>query len=149
MVLRRSNISPQWLKRYLFSKSFDTKYSQNVTLTVQQTLFWAFDIWNGEKCSISDTRTSLGATNMTFWPDIVSIVLENWCLLKLCGLIFDLFRLIKRSQYYCWYQISKNFHHFMFERLKHICGTIKVTFLYLFASEMVFFWVSVEQYLIL
>ena len=118
MVPRRSNISPQWLKRHQFSKSFDTKYGQNVTLAVPQTWFWAFNIENGEKCSISDTRTSLGATNMTFWPDFVSIVLENWCLLKLCGLIFDIFRLIKRSQYYCWYQISNNFHHCMCERLR-------------------------------
>ena len=118
MVLRRSNISPQWLKRYLFSKSFDTKYSQNVTLTVQQTLFWAFDIWNGEKCSIPDTRPSLGATKVTFCHDFVLIVLENWRVFWVWGLIFDLLRVIKRSQYYGWYQISNIVHHFICERLK-------------------------------
>ena len=90
-------ISPQWPKRHQFSKLFDTKYGQNVTLAVPQIWFWAFNIWNCEKCSIPDTRASLGATKVTFWPDFVLIVLKNWRLLSISGLIFDLLRLIKRS----------------------------------------------------
>jgi hypothetical protein len=44
--------------------------------------------------------------------------LKNWRLLSISGLKFDLLRLIKRSQYYHWYQISNNFQHFICERLK-------------------------------
>ena len=113
-------ISPQWPKRHQFSKLFDTKYGQNVTLSVPQIWFWAFNIWNCEKCSIPDTRASLGATKVTIWPDFVLIVLKNWRLLSISGLIFDPLRLIKRSQYYHWYQISNNFQHFMCERIKII-----------------------------
>ena len=53
-----------------------------------------------------------------FWPNFVLIVLENRHLLSLCGLIFDHLKLIKRSQYYHWSQISNIIHHFIYERLK-------------------------------
>ena len=89
------------------------------------------------------------ATKMTFCHDFVLIVLENWRVFWVWGLIYYLLRVIKRSQYYGWYRSSNIVHHFMCERLKSCLWNNKSDILYLFSSEMVIFWVSADQYLIL
>ena len=102
MVPRQSNISHKdskvifhkiWPKRHFCSSTVlgrDHKKVLRWALVPSIKQFLPFKVLKAQ-------NQVCGTVKVTFWPDFVLIVLKNWHLLSLCGLIFYLPGVIKRS----------------------------------------------------